>query len=138
MRKFVSLGAAMMMGAVLGRENHLTAFSSGRATTINGWPTHLDRPVKLHPRHDSVGEVDIERKSIISSPRDVQASRDTFISRTRRNVKNRSRSQRKESPGPSSNPDSELSETPSRPPLLNLTRRVCLCKVIQINRKARK
>ena len=94
MRKFVSLGAAMMMGAVLGRENHLTALSSPRATTINGWPTHLERPVKLHPRHDSVRDVDIERKSIISSPRDVQASRDTFISRSRRNVKNRSRSQR--------------------------------------------
>ena len=57
MRKFVSLGAAIMMGAVLGRENHVTTLSSARATTINKWPAHLERPVKLHPRHDSVEEV---------------------------------------------------------------------------------
>ena len=94
MRKFVSLGAAMMMGAVIGRENHVTPLLSARAATIYARVTHLERPVKLHPRHDSVGEVEKDRKSFISSPRNVQASRDTFRSQTRRNVKSRSRSQR--------------------------------------------
>ena len=73
MRKFVSLGAAMMMGAVIGRENHVTALSSARAVTTYARPLgHLERPKKLHPRqHESVWDVEIDRKSIKSSPRDV-------------------------------------------------------------------
>ena len=31
MRKYVSLGAAMMMGAVLGRENHVNTLAGARA-----------------------------------------------------------------------------------------------------------
>jgi hypothetical protein len=31
MRKYVSLGAAMMMGAVLGRENHATTLAGAQA-----------------------------------------------------------------------------------------------------------
>ena len=31
MRKYVSLGAAMMMGAVLGRENHAITLAGARA-----------------------------------------------------------------------------------------------------------
>jgi hypothetical protein len=64
----------------------------------------LERPVKLRPRNDSVGDVEAKRESIISSLSDGKASRDSLRSHTRRNVKNRPRSrrsvQRKESPGP--------------------------------------
>ena len=110
MRKYVSLGAAMMMGAVLGRENHATTLSSGHGvskaiqTEQYAGPTHLERPVKLHPRHDSVGDVEADRESIISSPRDGFASRESLISHSRQNLKNRSRTdrniRRKDSTGP--------------------------------------
>ena len=57
MRKFVSLAAAMMMNAVLGRENHVTTFSSDHAATIYTRPGHLKRPEKLDPKqHDFVGK----------------------------------------------------------------------------------
>ena len=74
MRKFVSLGAAMMVGAVIGRENHVTTLSSARAVTTYARPGgHLEKPKKLHhPRHhELVGDVESERKSISSSPTDV-------------------------------------------------------------------
>jgi hypothetical protein len=110
MRKFVSLGAAIMMGAVLGRVNHATTLAGARAIpkTIQAAqksePIHLERPVKLHPRHDSVGDVEAEKESIRSSSSDGLASRDSLRSRSRRNVKNRPRSRRsiqtKEWPGP--------------------------------------
>jgi hypothetical protein len=76
MRKFVSLGAAMMMGAVLGRENHATTLAGARAmpkaiqAAHKYDPIHLERPVKLHPRHDSVGDVEAEKESIRSSRSD--------------------------------------------------------------------
>ena len=73
MRKFVSLGAAMMMGAVLSRENHEAILPGARAVAkaiqaaqIAG-PIHSERPVNLHPRHDSVGDVEAKRESIRSS-----------------------------------------------------------------------
>jgi hypothetical protein len=101
MRKYVSLGAAMMMGAVLGRENYATTLASARTVSKAiqavqiAEPTHLERPVMLHPRRDSVGDVEAERASNRSYPLDFLASRDSFRSQTRRrHVKNRSRSQR--------------------------------------------
>ena len=110
MRKYVSLGAAMMMGAVLSRENYGTSLASARSVPKAvqaaqiAEPIHLERPVKLHPRRVSVGDVEAERASNRSSPLDVLASRDSFRSERRRHVKNRSRSQRsiqrKESTGP--------------------------------------
>ena len=111
MRKYVSLGAAMMMGEVLGRENYATTLAGARtipkaiqAAQI-AEPIHLERPVKLHPSRDSVGDVEAERSSYRSSPLDILASRDSFRSQTkRRHVKNRSISQksiqRKESTSP--------------------------------------
>ena len=86
MRKYVSLGAAMMMGAVLGRENYATTLASARAVPKAvqaaqiAEPIHLERPVKLHPRRDSVGDVEAESASNNSSLLDVLASRDSFRS----------------------------------------------------------
>ena len=76
MRKYVSLGAAMMMGAVLGRENLAITLAGARAIpkAINAAqysePTHLERPVQIHPRHDLIGKVEADRDSIRSSPSD--------------------------------------------------------------------
>ena len=101
MRKYISLGTAMMMGAVLGRENYGKTLAGARAVpkTIQAaqiaQPTYLKRPVKLHPRRDSVGDVEAERASNRSSHLNFLASRDSYRSQTRRrHVKNRSRSHR--------------------------------------------
>ena len=111
MRKYVSLGTAMMMGAVLGIENYAKTIAGARtvpkaiqAAQI-AEPTYLERPVKLHPRRDSVGNVEAERASNISSHLDFLSSRDSYRSQTsRRHVKNRSKYhrsfQRKESNSP--------------------------------------
>ena len=88
MRKYVSLGAAMMMGVVIGKEKSIPALSPARSIPKNVQlpeivkNAHLERPVKI-PHNEAMNDVRFDNRSRGSrrSPR-AMVSRDSFESRT--------------------------------------------------------
>jgi hypothetical protein len=56
MRKYVSLGAAMMVGAVIGREKKSQSYSTTEMNQIAqiAKNTHLERPMAIPPTFENV------------------------------------------------------------------------------------